>query len=531
MALDDDSAYSWFYGPPGSRPKRRLKNSSDSELQLGASFSREFESKRTKLSLFEESLGCFNVFWRQREALAKKREEGPYARVFSFEHSLSNAGQRRFLVSTVERFWRWYEGREDAAFYELIPDCCPARLFFDLEFYRESNSDANENELIAGFNECVSETFKEFLHIDIDPDKNMLVLDSSTPAKYSEHVIVHLPTSQLFPSVVSMKPFVEVLRKKMLNSGRGVVLNADGNKRTTICDTNVYTMNRNFRLYLSSKLGKHNPLKLSSRCRFYSSKGRKPSPKQVFFDSLVVPPYLSDENALVNIGNSTRQYDDIYDRKLNILRLPVQQPTVRDNFVVCMTGHGSTSPFPMLDHHIISINKRWKESTSIRVWKLSKDVSGGRRRITYYLAGCRYCFNIGREHRSNGVFWTVDLERLYCYQKCFDVDCRGTSSNFFPLPYFVCASIPSFEEVAEAQAPEDAFGDQSTASLVDELKNTTEVEINGEVECKLKKLRRRSAANEKLGAIEPADSFYDEAEDEELNDFLDRFESDQMKNP
>ncbi|VDO36961.1 unnamed protein product [Brugia timori] len=31
------------------------------------------------------------------------------------------------------------------------------------------------------------------------------------------------------------------------------------------------------------------------------------------------------------------------------------------------------------------------------------------RHIIYYISNCRYCFNIGREHRSNGVFWIADL--------------------------------------------------------------------------------------------------------------------------
>ncbi|VDM96444.1 unnamed protein product, partial [Onchocerca ochengi] len=63
------------------------------------------------------------------------------------------------------------------------------------------------------------------------------------------------------------------------------------------------------------------------------------------------------------------------------------------------------------------------------------------------ISNCRYCFNIGREHRSNGVYWIVDLDKLHCFQKCFDVDCNGISSNYFPLPNFVCTSLLSTKDL------------------------------------------------------------------------------------
>ncbi|VDM46287.1 unnamed protein product [Toxocara canis] len=404
---------SWFYG--AKKVKKSDKDRASKSDTNGG------ETKQTRFSLFEESLGCFKVFWRQRDALTKRNEEGPQSRVFSFEHALSNSGRRRYLVSTVERFWRWYESREDASFYEIIMNDCPSRLYFDLEFYRESNADANESQLISAFNDCVKETLNEVFQIKINPDKAMVVLDASTKTKFSEHVIVHLPGGCLFPSNVSMKKsFIDVLEAKMHDSNRGIVWNRDATKKTTLCDTAVYTMNRNFRLYLSSKLGKNNPLILSKRCRYYQKNLSKVPKKQIFLDSLVIPSYeVKSTNVLetlsLNSGSIERNLHPI------VLDIPVDNSSnCNGNFVDYMSGHGATSPFPMLDYHIIAINR------------------------FDFLAGCRYCFNVGREHRSNHVYWVVDLERFYCFQKCFDVDCHGISSNYFPLPYFVRASIPSF---------------------------------------------------------------------------------------
>lgn len=81
----------------------------------------------------------------------------------------------------MERFWRWYEKREDASFYELIANGCPSRLYFDVEFYRESNQNVVESELIAEFNECVRETLSEVFHIDVDPDKVAALFVNSIP--------------------------------------------------------------------------------------------------------------------------------------------------------------------------------------------------------------------------------------------------------------------------------------------------------------------------------------------------------------
>uniref|UniRef100_A0A915BXT0 DNA-directed primase/polymerase protein n=1 Tax=Parascaris univalens TaxID=6257 RepID=A0A915BXT0_PARUN len=361
-ASTSDENIDWFYGAKKEekRDDRQGKCTAIDEIndqKMSTSNHLLSEKKRTRFSLFEESLGCFNVFKRQRDALARMNEEGPHSRVFSFEHSLSNSGQRRYLVSTVERFWRWYEKREDASFYELIANGCPSRLYFDVEFYRESNNDAVESELIAAFNHCVRETLNEVFHIDIDPDKAMLVLDASTKTKFSEHIIVHLPGRYLFPSNVSMKKsFIDILEARMRDSGRAIVWNRDATKKITLCDTAVYTRNRNFRLYLSSKMGKNNPLVLSKRCRFYKESS-KISNKQIFLDSLVIPAYNVRNEAILeplSVDNTIVECS----REALVLNIKVEPLSNEgSNFIEYLSGYGSSSPFPILDYHIISINR------------------------------------------------------------------------------------------------------------------------------------------------------------------------------
>ncbi|CAM9110133.1 unnamed protein product, partial [Discosporangium mesarthrocarpum] len=48
----------------------------------------------------------------------------------------------------------------------------------------------------------------------------------------------------------------------------------------------------------------------------------------------------------------------------------------------------------------------------------------------------RWCLNIGRQHKSNHVYYVTDLLRREVRQRCHDQDCRiiGYASPPFPLP-------------------------------------------------------------------------------------------------
>lgn len=88
----------------------------------------------------------------------------------------------------------WY--RECASelkhFYEIILDEYPCRLYFDLEFPYDVNKDANGPELTKQFCSIVCSSLHSLLNIDLNPDKNFLILDSSNQSKFSAHVIVHV---------------------------------------------------------------------------------------------------------------------------------------------------------------------------------------------------------------------------------------------------------------------------------------------------------------------------------------------------
>lgn len=111
------------------------------------------------------------------------------------------------------------------------------------------------------------ETFHSFLGLVVQ-DSNFLTLDSSTDTKFSAHVVVHLPQQRLFTNHIHLKEFVDQLTTKMLSQNKCLVMK-ENEKQTYLCDTSVYTKNRNFRLYYSSKQGKDVRLEYASYCKFY----------------------------------------------------------------------------------------------------------------------------------------------------------------------------------------------------------------------------------------------------------------------
>ena len=48
--------------------------------------------------------------------------------------------------------------------------------------------------------------------------------------------------------------------------------------------------------------------------------------------------------------------------------------------------------------------------------------------FTYHMQKNRFCEMVGRSHKSNNVFWTIDLNSWTCIQGCHDPDCFGRGS-------------------------------------------------------------------------------------------------------
>ncbi|ROT64075.1 putative DNA-directed primase/polymerase protein-like [Penaeus vannamei] len=86
----------------------------------------------------------------------------------------------------------------------------------------------------------------------------------------------------------------------------------------------------------------------------------------------------------------------------------------------------SHSPYPEIDKYIQSILGHGY----IRCWFYFPQSE----LLVYEIANNRFCHNIGREHKSNGVMYVANLKLAVYYQKCHDSDCQDYRSNPIPLP-------------------------------------------------------------------------------------------------
>ena len=88
------------------------------------------------------------------------------------------------------------------------------------------------------------------------------------------------------------------------------------------------------------------------------------------------------------------------------------------------------SPFPGVDAFITDLAGVHSVAARIRKWVHFESTQV----VTYEISGSRYCYNIGRPHRSNGVMYVANMLAGVCYQKCYDPDCAGFQSSEFRIP-------------------------------------------------------------------------------------------------
>ena len=161
-------------------------------------------------------------------------------KVYSFESVKS--GQRKFLVADYGTFFKRYlltlpnkidgqlkssssassntlssefntRGTEDDSrmqekahthVYEIIRDNVPCRAYFDLEYERAYNADVDGDDLTSNWINLVVWKIFELYDIVLGK-KDIIVLDSSTPKKYSKHVILIIPVCKCLKNIDTLE--------------------------------------------------------------------------------------------------------------------------------------------------------------------------------------------------------------------------------------------------------------------------------------------------------------------------------------
>ena len=315
-------------------------------------------------------------------------------------------------MSSKESFWHFYQDLEQRHFYEVIPQGKPCKLYFDLEYLKQHNTSRDGHSMTESLIVLVNKKLKDELGIE-SYYEDVLVLESSNDKKFSIHLIF---TRAVFANNELCGVFVRNLLATLKDSEENLlaVQDSDGD-RSCFVDSSVYTKNRNFRLFLSSKFGKPSQLLVSTIDLLTINaleQGCDNMNQLVFNHSLVT-----------NIESSVTVIGEVDD---NGNTTKMKRRSHRGSSVASGASSSSSyksSPFVEIDEFISSLVSPGR----IRQWRLCQDT------IIFDISG-RYCRNIGREHRSNHVFYTCDLSRGVVRQECHDEKCRGYKSEDIHLP-------------------------------------------------------------------------------------------------
>ncbi|NXX30990.1 PRIPO protein, partial [Nicator chloris] len=456
---------------------------------------------RPRLSKPSMPSSVWKIFSRQAEAFNYVKTCKEDVHVFALEKN-TQSGQRFYLVTTYKELWFYYtQGYKTSLMhcYEVIPEKDACKLYFDLEFYKPANPDADGKSMVMKLIELVSQKLKELYDVNCSSE-DVLNLDSSTDEKFSRHLIF-LPQKTVFKDNTHIGNFVRTILQPAVrlmesraavvpteegghvfqsSAGAGldgslrnltaleggskdwpaiahetkdmemphqgenldfsflIVNDKEGNKqlfvdlgKNTCFPVGVYTKNRNFRMYKSSKAGKNVILKIAEDNKFIPNCEKDVSLEEAYFLSSLI----CNVRVFVAFG--------------------LTDP---------MEGYQG-SPYPEIDHFVRSLVNKDGLQGGIRQWSYFslKEL------LIYDISGYRWCENIGRAHKSNNIMILVDLKNEVWYQKCHDPVCREQNfkSQSFPLPPGIC--LPSL------------FKEEEESTLMDDKGHTEEVNPHSNV--------------------------------------------------
>ncbi|VAH26205.1 unnamed protein product [Triticum turgidum subsp. durum] len=300
------------------------------------------------------------TFPRQDEAIRFSKEHA-HTKVFIYQDHLS--GQRRFLVSTYDEFWRRYNNMDPQIrhHYEVIQEGSPCHIYFDLEFNAKLNQKRDADEMVDTLVAVTFSALQDKYSIE-GQEEWIIELDSSNEEKFSRHLIIRIPKtafkdnshvgafiSEICSRIAAQRAANPNLDKLYITKDSSGAEPAD----QLFVDTAVYSRNRCFRLAFSSKSGKKSFLVATGRF-----KCKNMNDKELFLESLICR--LDDDCDKLLICKLDLECKKAlhFDTEASVTRIQVKNcrvaiDTYRSDFPQAYTY--GRSPFPALDGFIESI--------------------------------------------------------------------------------------------------------------------------------------------------------------------------------
>ncbi|KAF3429732.1 hypothetical protein E2986_06364 [Frieseomelitta varia] len=402
------------------------EQNADSEKKISKTWAKEHEKMPFSILGPREFRMKFD---KQVDALnTASKESNDYDMLCTFVYQVDN-GYRKFIVIDPETYWQYYKHLppERRCSYEVIPENHPCRLYLDLEYSIELNLGHNGSSMTNTLIDIFCMYLLMHWHV-ICNRYNVINLDSSTSEKFSRHIIFNIRdvafkdnyhAGRLVKSVCTdilnyvtckeqQHDILSCFDKTQLEQ---LFVETKKGKRLFV-DTAVYSKNRHFRIYKSTKWGKQSNLEISDDSKYIPSSVYNDKELSIFLDSLI--SYFVTRKNLILL-----EYSENCTINTNCFKDTVQRYNYQESDSPC-------SKYPMLDKYISNLISPGK----IRTCKHFETAEI----LVYETVGYRYCENIGKCHKSNNVFFIVNLKNKIIYQKCHDQDCFGFKSKSKQLP-------------------------------------------------------------------------------------------------
>lgn len=348
--------------------------------------------------------------------------------------------RRKFLAARRKDFWDYYKlfktMPERRNHYEIIRENEPCHLYFDLEFNVPANPNVDGVESTSALLDLTREELFEKHNVLIELDKHVVELESKSNesnVKFSRHVILRLPGAA-FKSNIHVGKFVKDLwnsvceRRSIDNRCEKLFVRkaefediAEG----SIIDLGVYTKNRAFRLFLSSKANKKEILTNTNRFWTSTEEAQDQKNKEIFFQSLVTKIDSEQRKNLIEYADVT-----LSQKNTSSGNIITGYAYRRDN-----NGGNNNKQLPCTEvvDFVLKDFDNWSGSekrSEVRSWAAfpASDT------LILHMVGNRFCENIKRQHKSNNVMLIIDFQRGVYHQRCHDPDCKGMEPQSRNLP-------------------------------------------------------------------------------------------------
>ncbi|XP_051558317.1 DNA-directed primase/polymerase protein isoform X1 [Myxocyprinus asiaticus] len=437
---------------------------------------------KPRLSRPWQPSSVWRLFPRQSAAIAFTQHIKQDVHIFSLEKEGSDAGQRIFLVTSYSELWHYYSTHRQSLMhcYEVILEGAVCKLYFDLEFHKASNTHLDGKIMVAKLIQYVCEKMKEVYGVHCSA-KDVLNLDSSTSEKFSRHLIFMLPSAAfkdnfhvgrfihgiLHPATNSLQksnpeaPTTAFFPRESKDDVDGsqtkktkceeddlsfLIVKSRNGQEQLLVDMGVYTKNRNFRLYKSSKLGKNAAFTVAEDNKFVP----KPSKHTTKDESIFLASLITN---ISFTGQKILTYELPQRGTAGSPSLTLQ----REVYSSDLLGEEQLSPFKDVDDFVLTLVCKDGVQGNIRRW----NYFASEQLLVYDIGKFRWCHNVKRFHKSNNIMIVVDLKEEVWYQRCHDPECRRQNyrSSSYPLPQDLCMSYILMED------------EEDQAYLTDELGN------------------------------------------------------------